>query len=118
MSAKASLGWRCPKNSFDHFALAASCEIQSRNAASRSREGAALQMRHPDQAIMAYSIVHTTGKTASGGVKLGFSRSRYQESRLPFRLCRVPYQAAPAVTKPKPASARSERDGPLRMAFS
>ena len=80
MSTSASVFWCCPKNNFDHFALAANCEIQSRNAALRWREGAALQMRHPDHAIMAYSVVHTAGKTASGGVKPGLSKSRYQES--------------------------------------
>ena len=53
MSASASVGRCSPKKSFDHWALAASCEIQSRSAALRSREGAALQMRQPDQAIRA-----------------------------------------------------------------
>src|ERR1700751_78938 len=110
MSAKASLGRCCPKNTFDRFALAASCEIQSRNAASRSREGAALQMRHPDQAIMAYSVVHTAGKTASGGVMPGLSRLRYQESWFPALLYREAYHATPAVSNPNPASARRDLD--------
>src|SRR6266576_1668075 len=81
-SANASVGRRWPKNNFDHWALAASCEIHSRKAALRSREGAALQTRHPEYATSAYRVVHATGKTLSGGVKPGLRRSRYHPSRL------------------------------------
>src|SRR5208337_1313490 len=73
-SAKASVGLCSPKNSMDHFALVASCEIHSRNACLRSRDGAALHTRHPDQTIVAQSTVQTTGYTFSGGAKLGLFR--------------------------------------------
>jgi len=81
-SARADVGLCSPKKSLDHLALVASCEIQRRNAWFRSRDGAALQTRHPDHAIMAYRVIQTTGYTSWGGAKLGLSSRRYHVARL------------------------------------
>jgi hypothetical protein len=46
-------GRRSQKKSFDQRAFAASCDIRSFIAALRYREGAALQIRQPDQGSQA-----------------------------------------------------------------